>query len=322
MRAVILDLKGLESLDLGAIESLLDEVVCYDLTAEGEVDNRIQGFDIVITNKTPLTRKNIEQSAQLKLICVLATGTNVVDKQAADEFGIPVSNCVAYGVDSVVQHVWSLILSLHTNLSRYTQDVAAGEWQRSEQFCFLTYPIIELKGRTLGIIGYGNLGKGVAKIAEAFGMKVIICQKIGVPANKSTASDSSLPFDEFIQQADVISLHCPLTDATENLFTTEVFKQMKPGAFIVNAARGGIVNEADLAKALQEGVIAGAAVDVLTEEPPVNGNELLNPEIPNLLITPHTAWGSVEARTRIIQQTTENISAFIEGAPIRTVGPS
>ncbi len=319
MRAVILDLKGLEALDLSAIEFLVDELVCYDLTAEDEIAHRIDGFDIVITNKTPLSRHHLEHSAQLKLICVLATGTNVVDKQAAYELGIPVSNCVAYGVDSVVQHVWSLILALHTNLSSYTQDVAAGEWQRSEQFCFLTHPIIELKGRTLGIIGYGHLGQGVAKIAEAFGMKVIVCQKIGDMGHTQKDDNSKRPFDQFIQQADVISLHCPLTEATENLFTTEIFEQMKPEAFIINTARGGIVNEADLADALRRGIIAGAACDVLTEEPPVKGNELLDSTIPNLLITPHTAWGSIEARNRIIEQTAENMRAFMSGTPIRTV---
>ncbi|MDO6515140.1 MULTISPECIES: D-2-hydroxyacid dehydrogenase [unclassified Neptuniibacter] len=319
MRAVILDLKGLEALDLSAIEFLVEELVCYDLTPDKEIGNRIQGFDIVITNKTPLARHHLEQASQLKLVCVLATGTNVIDKQAACELGIPVSNCVAYGVDSVVQHVWSLILALHTNLPSYAQDVVAGEWQRSEQFCFLTHPIIELKGRTLGIIGYGNLGKGVAKIAEAFGMKVIVCQKIGQIGGAEQDSNTAYPFDDFIQQADVISLHCPLTDATENLFTTEVFKQMKPEAFIINTARGGIVNEADLADALRNGVIAGAAFDVLTEEPPIHGNVLLDPSIPNLLLTPHTAWGSIEARNRIIEQTAENMRAFLSGTPIRTV---
>lgn len=320
MRAVILDLKGLDSLDLQAIEALVDELVCYDLTPIGQIESRIKGFDIVITNKTPLDKLILENAKQLKFVCVMATGTNVVDKRAAKALGIPVSNCVAYGVDSVAQHVWSMILALHTNLLSYASDVNAGQWHKSDQFCFLTHPIVELSGRTLGIIGYGSLGRAVAKVAGAFGMNVIVCQKLGPRTQMlDESSNNVLPFEQFIQQADVISLHCPLTDVTENLFDHSVFKKMKPGAFLVNAARGGIVNETDLAEALKKGTLAGAAVDVLTVEPPTHGNVLLDPSIPNLLLTPHVAWGSVEARSRIIQQTAENIKAFQEGCAVRTV---
>ncbi|MAY42090.1 MULTISPECIES: D-2-hydroxyacid dehydrogenase [unclassified Neptuniibacter] len=325
MRAVILDLKGLDSLDLHAIEALVDELVCYDLTPVEQIANRIEGFDIVITNKTPLTRKVLSAAKGIKFISVTATGTNVIDRDAARELGIPVSNCVAYGVDSVAQHVWSLILALHTNLLSYASDVNNGQWQKSDQFCFLTHPIVELSGRTLGIIGYGSLGKAVAKVAAAFGMNVIVCQKIGQQTQGEQtqgldqAPPQRLPFAKFLEQADVISLHCPLTDETNNLFDHAVLEKMKPGAFLINAARGGIVNEADLAQALKNGVLAGAAVDVLTVEPPKSGNALLAPNIPNLILTPHIAWGSVEARTRIIQQTAENIKAFMEGRSIRTV---
>ncbi|MGH1462524.1 MAG: D-2-hydroxyacid dehydrogenase [Neptuniibacter sp.] len=314
MKAVILDLKGMEAFDLSSISDQLDELVTYDLTAEDQIKSRIDGFDIVITNKTPLNRETIFSSEALKYICVIATGTNVVDKVAAVEKSIPVSNCVAYGVDSVVQHVWGLILALHTNLLRYSQDVSAGKWQKSGQFCFFDHPIIELKGRTLGVIGYGNLGQGVARIAEAYGMQVIICQRIG-----GEVVDGRVLFEELVQQADVISLHCPLTDETENLFTTDVFKHMKPSCFLINAARGGIVNERDLAEALLQGEIAGAATDVLTVEPPKDGNVLLDSSIPNLIITPHVAWGSNEARQRIIVQTAENIAGFKVGKLIRTV---
>lgn len=314
MRAVILDLEGLETFNLKPLRNQLDELVTYELTAADQVSERIQGFDIVITNKTPLSRKTILRADSLKYICVLATGTNVVDKEAAAEAGIPVSNCVAYGVASVVQHVWSLILMLHTNLIAYSNDVQKGRWQQSGQFCFFDHPIIEIKGRTLGILGYGNLGQGVANIAESFGMKVIICERIG-----SAGTPGRVAFDEFIQQADVISLHCPLTDETANLFTAETFRQMKNSAFLVNAARGGIVNETDLAAALCSGEIAGAATDVLTEEPPKGGNVLLDASIPNLIVTPHIAWGSAEARMRIIDQTAENISAFKQGQLLRTV---
>ncbi|MCP4597337.1 D-2-hydroxyacid dehydrogenase [Neptuniibacter sp.] len=314
MKAVILDLKGLETLDLSPLEAVVDELVCYELTPVDKVSERIKGFDIVITNKTPLDRLAISQAKGLKYICVLATGTNVVDKRAAQEFSVPVSNCVAYGVDSVVQHVWSMILALHNNLLAYSTDVDNGQWQKSQQFCFLDHPVIELKGRTLGVIGYGNLGQGVARIAEAFGMNLLICQRIG-----GEVSDGRVSFEELLEKSDVISLHCPLTEQTENLFTRDTFKKMKQGSFLVNAARGGIVNESDLADALRAGYLAGAATDVLTVEPPVEGNVLLDNSIPNLIVTPHMAWGSVEARKRIIQQTAENISSFTSGSPIRLV---
>lgn len=314
MRAVVLDLEGLQQFDLSPIRDQLDELVVYNLTSSDQVEERIAGFDVVITNKSPLTAAAINTSAALKYICVLATGTNVVDKDAARAANIPVSNCVAYGVDSVVQHVWSLILALHTNLLAYHRDVQAGAWQQSQQFCFFNHPIIELKGRTLGIIGYGNLGQGVAEIARAFGMDILICQRPG-----SEVAEGRVSFDTLLEQADIISLHCPLTPETENLFCADAFKKMKSSAFLINAARGGIVNEADLVKALLQGDIAAAATDVLTVEPPRQGNPLLNSSIPNLIVTPHIAWGSMEARQRIIQQTAENLAAFRAGQPIRTV---
>lgn len=314
MRAVVLDLKGMEGLDLSPIESEVSELVTYDLTPASKVTSRIAGFDIVITNKTSLQKKSIESSSSLKLIAVLATGANMIDVTAASERGVPVSNCVAYGVDSVVQHVWSLILALHTNLVSYAGDVRKGEWEKSAQFCFFNHPISELKGKTLGIIGYGNLGKGVAQVAEAFGMNVIVANRVGVPLVQGR-----LPLAELLKTADVISIHCPLNQDTSNLISEKELSLMKPTAFLINAARGGIVNESDLALALKQGVIAGAGIDVLSQEPPRNGNVLLDPTIPNLVITPHIAWGSEEARNRIIAQTAENIAAFKQGAALRTV---
>lgn len=322
MRAVVLDLKGLETFDLSALEKSVDELVTYELTPQAQIAERVAGFDIVITNKTPLTRATLEQAEQLQYICVIATGTNVVDKEAAQALSIPVSNCVAYGVDSVVQHVWSMILALHTNLIRYHNDVAAGQWQKSPQFCFLDHPITELAGKTLGIIGYGNLGQGVARVAQAFGMRLMICQRIGAEIDSEKGAkidDGRVSFDELVEQADIISLHCPLTSETENLFTLATFQRMKPSSFLVNAARGGIVNENDLATALKSALIAGAATDVLTVEPPEDGHVLLDSTIPNLIVTPHCAWGSEQARQRIIEQTAENISAFKTGQPIRLV---
>ncbi|WP_415903885.1 D-2-hydroxyacid dehydrogenase [Neptuniibacter sp. QD48_55] len=309
MRAVILDLKGLETIDLSPIEKRVSELVCYEFTRPDQVFERVRGADILITNKTAITADVMDAAEQLKYICVLATGTNVVDKVAAAERDIPVSNCVAYGVGSVVQHVWSMILALHTNLVSYANDVQKGQWQRSDQFCFLDYPIVELEGKTLGIIGYGNLGQGVASLASAFGMKVLVAQSL----SSNGQNPDRVSLDELIETSDVISLHCPLTDDTENLFDRCTFKQMKNTAFLVNSARGGIVNEKDLADALKSAEIAGAATDVLTVEPPKDGNPLLDPSIPNLLVTPHIAWGALEARTRIIQQTADNIQAFLRG---------
>lgn len=309
MRAVVLDLKGLEAIDLSPIENIVSEFVSYDLTQPDQVLERVEGADILITNKTAITAEVMDAAEQLKYICVLATGTNVIDKAAAAERDIPVSNCVAYGVSSVVQHVWSMILALHTNLVSYANDVQKGQWQRSDQFCFLDYPIVELEGKTLGIIGYGNLGQGVANVASAFGMKVVVAQSL----SGNVQDSNRVSLDELIATSDVISLHCPLTDDTENLFNRSTFKQMKNTAFLVNAARGGIVNEQDLVDALKSAEIAGAATDVLTVEPPKDGNPLLNPSIPNLLVTPHIAWGTLEARTRIIQQTADNIQAYLRG---------
>jgi len=309
MRAVVLDLKGLEAIDLSPIENSVSELICYDLTRPDQVLERVKGADILITNKTAITAEVMDASEQLKYICVLATGTNVVDKVAAAEREIPVSNCVAYGVSSVVQHVWSMILALHTNLVSYANDVQKGQWQRSDQFCFLDHPIVELEGKTLGIIGYGNLGQGVANAASAFGMKVIVAQSL----SGNVQDSDRVSLDELIRSSDVISLHCPLTDDTEDLFNRSTFKQMKKTAFLVNAARGGIVNEQDLADALKSAEIAGAATDVLTVEPPKDGNPLLDSSIPNLIVTPHIAWGTLEARTRIIQQTADNIQAFLQG---------
>ncbi|WP_415896375.1 D-2-hydroxyacid dehydrogenase [Neptuniibacter sp. QD57_21] len=309
MRAVILDLKGLEAIDLSPIKEHVSELLCYELTRPDQVLERVKDADVLITNKTAITAEVMDAAGQLEYICVLATGTNVVDKAEAAERGIPVSNCVAYGVSSVVQHVWSMILALHTNLVSYANDVQKGQWQRSDQFCFLDYPIVELEGKTLGIIGYGNLGQGVASVASAFGMKVIVAQSL----SGNVQDPARVSLDELIATSDVISIHCPLTDDTENLFDHSVFKQMKNTAFLVNAARGGIVNEQDLVDALKSAEIAGAATDVLTVEPPKDGNPLLDPSIPNLLVTPHIAWGTLEARTRIIQQTADNIQAFLRG---------
>ncbi|WP_372832918.1 2-hydroxyacid dehydrogenase [Pontibacterium sp.] len=314
MKAVILDLESLEDLDLGPIQSEVSQLDLHMATALEQVEERIAGYDIVITNKVKVSRAAMDATPDLKLICVVATGTNNIDLQAAAEKSIPVCNCVAYGVDSVAQHVLSMMLALHTNIIQYDRAVKAGDWGKASQFCMLGFPIRELSGRTLGIVGYGNLGSAVAELAKAFGMKVVVAQR---PGGKPQAG--RMPMDQFLAEVDVLSLHCPLTDETLDLIDTVALAKMKPGSVLINAARGGVVNEQALADALRSGHLAGAATDVLTQEPPVNGNLLLADDIPNLIITPHSAWGSREARQRIIDQTVENIQAFKSGKSVRVV---
>lgn len=313
MKAVFLDAEGLEDCNLNALNEICGSIDMYPATQPDELAGRIDGAEIIILNKVKIDSETLQSATALKLICVVATGVDVVDLKAAKEAGVTVCNCQAYGIDSVVQHVFSSILALHTSLLQYNKAVGEGHWQTSRQFCFLDYPIIELKGKKLGIIGYGNLGKGVAKIAEAFGMEVL------VGARPGATDDSRMSIDELLAEADVITLHCPLNDATRNLIDEAALARMKSTAFLVNAARGGIVDEIALAAALKNGIIAGAAFDVLTVEPPKDGNPLLNSNIPNLIVTPHVAWASKEARQRIIDQTVENIKGYISKSPLRVV---
>lgn len=314
MRAVFLDLKSLDDLSLDAIRAEVETLQTFMTTDAKQVASRIRDADIVLVNKTKLNRDMLESAKQLKLICVVATGTNNVDLEAAKDCGIAVVNCRAYGTQSVVQHVFTLLLALQSNLLSYHQAVQRGAWQASKQFCLLNYPIRELTGKSMGIIGHGHLGRAVAALAKAFGMHVLIAEHKGKPAR-----DGRLAFESVISDSDVLTLHCPLTEETRNLIDESALKSMKSSAVLINAARGGIVNESALAKALKEGWIAGAALDVLSEEPPIRGNPLLVPNIPNLILTPHCAWGSREAREAILSQTQENIQAFKRGERMRRV---
>ena len=313
MRCVFLDTKGLEDLDLTPLEQICSSFTSFTTTEDNQVADRIAGAELVILNKVKLDRNLLHKNPAIKLICVVATGTDAIDCQAAVELGITVCNCRAYGTNSVVQHVFSLILALQINLPSYHDAVRQGRWQQASQFCFLDYPIVELAGKTLGIVGYGTLGRGVEKIAQAFGMQVLIARRPGAPQDERPTLEAILP------RLDVLTLHCPLTDDTRNLIDTKAIAAMKSTAILINAARGGIVNEEALAEALQTGTIGGAGIDVLSVEPPRDSNPLLELKLPNLIITPHIAWASREARQRIIDQTVENISAFQEGQPIRVV---
>ena len=316
MKAVFLDQHSLDQqdLDFSALEAVFDEWVMYPQTASEQVLERIRDADVVISNKVLLNAQALKQNPQLKLILISATGTNNVDLVQAKAQGIVVCNCQAYGTSAVAQHTLMLMLALSTSVIQYNQAVKQGQWNQSSQFCLLDFPIVELAGKTLGIVGYGELGKAVAKLAEAFGMEVLI----GALPKRAQQLDR-VAFQDLIGQVDYLSLHCPLTEDTRDLIDADVFDAMKPTAFLINCARGGIVNEQALVDALKQGKIAGAATDVLSVEPPKEGNVLLADDIPNLIITPHSAWGSREARQRMVQQLIENAVAFKNGQPIRKV---
>ncbi|MGR3978370.1 2-hydroxyacid dehydrogenase [Acinetobacter sp. 1207_04] len=316
MKAVFLDCESLDKndLDFSALREVFTDLELYPSTLATQVLERVQHADVVITNKVVLDAENLKQCLSLKLILISATGTNNVDLAQAKAQGITVCNCQGYGTSAVAQHTLMLMLALATSVIQYDHAVKQGEWNKSPIFCLLDFPIVELAGKTLGILGYGELGQAVANLAEAFGMKIIV----GALPNRSTGNRVAL--SELLPQVDFLSLHCPLTEETRDLIDSKAIEKMKPSAFLINCARGGIVNEHDLATALRTGKIAGAATDVFSVEPPKEGNVLLANNIPNLIITPHSAWGSVDARQRIVQQLTENASAFQQGKPIRQVG--
>lgn len=313
MKTVFLDTEGLNDLSFEKLRKECSSFQQYSQTPPEKVIERIKDAELVILNKVKINRNHLQQCPSLKLICLVATGTDVVDVKAAKQHDITVCNCQAYGTDSVTQHVFASLLALFTNLLPYERSVRKGRWQRASQFCYLDYPITELRGKTMGIIGYGNNGRRVAELAKAFGMQVEIGRRPG-------SSDTARPtLEKLAPTLDVLTLHCPLTPETKNLVNDEILSLMKPTAFLINTARGGIVDEKALLTALKNGKLAGAATDVLTVEPPVHSNPLIDAQLPNLIITPHVAWASREAREEIIHQTVENIKNFKNGHPVRTV---
>ena len=310
MRGVFLDIGtvGQADLDLGPLLETLPDWSFQETTSPGNTTAAIQGADIVVSNKVRLDRDTLLHTDSLKLICVAATGTNNVDLATAAEKNISVCNVRAYATASVVEHVFLLILALTRRLQEYREAVRRGDWQHANGFCLLDYPIRELAGQTLGIVGFGELGQAVARMGEAFGMQVLIAQRPGTPATTGRT-----PLNDLLSEADIVSLHCPLTATTHNLIDTTELKLMRRDAILVNTARGGIVNEHALVQALQTGQIGAAAVDVLSEEPPRGGNPLLERSLPNLLITPHIAWAGVNARQTLINEIATNIRAFLDG---------
>ena len=307
MKITILDNATLAKTSLTCIEEL-GELTTYELTSPEQVVAHSQGADVLITNKVVLNRDTISQLKTLKLICVSATGTNNVDLNAAEEFGIAVTNVAGYSTPSVVQHTFSLVTNLLGNTHRYQRDCQQGAWQKSEMFCRLDYSFNDLQGKTFAIIGGGTLGKGVATVAQAFGANVVVAERKG-----ASCREGRTPFEEVLKTADIISVHCPLTDETRDLISLDELKMMKPSSIIINTARGGIINEADLATALEQNLIAGAGVDVLTKEPAEPSNPLANCTGENLLLTPHIAWASTESIVRLINEVSLNIAAFTNG---------
>jgi glycerate dehydrogenase len=310
MKAVFLDFGTMGAgLDLRELESLVSELVIYDDSPDATVADRIGDAEIVFTNKIRLTRELLENAPNLRFIALTATGTDNIDTDCARSHGIGVANIRHYCTQSVVEHVFGVLLSITHSLGQYHRSVRAGDWQRSTDFCMLHYPVKELSAMTLGVVGYGALGQGVARIARAFGMQVLVSARPGA----ETVPDDRVGFGELLTGSDVISLHCPLNDDTRNLFGAREFEAMKRTAILINTARGGLVDSRALADALESGQIAAAAVDVLPEEPPVGGDPLLDYDGDNLIVTPHIAWATDEARQNAIDELAANTRAFLGG---------
>jgi glycerate dehydrogenase len=302
-------------LDLAPLTRVLPTWEFHDNCSADEVAPRLRGADVVVSNKSYVGAREIADARALKLVCVAATGTNNVELDALRARGIVVTNVVGYATPIVAQHVFLLMTALCGNFESYRRLVNDGRWQTSRTFSPINYPIAELEGKTLGIVGFGTLGRRVAQLGEAFGMRVLIAARSG-----QTVVAPRVALDELLPQVDVLSLHCPLTEQTRDLIGARELALMRPTAILINTARGGIVDEEVLALALREGRLGGAGVDVLSVEPPVRFNPLLDPDIPNLIVTPHIAWASREARQRLVNEIALNIAAFLRGAARNRVG--
>ncbi len=286
----------------------------YEKTSPAQVVERLAGAQIAITNKVPIDAAAVDALPDLKMVAVSATGTNNVDLAACQRRGIVVANIRGYAVHTVPEHVFAMLLALSRNLFAWRETLQAGAWQRAEQFCLFNHPIRDLHGATLGLIGSGALGDGVARLGEAFGMRILRAERKGA----TRVRPGYTPFAQVLAEADAISLHCPLTLETQHLIDADALRAMKPSALLINTARGGIVDEAALAQALREGWIAGAGFDVLSAEPPADDHPLLAADLlalPNFMLTPHVAWSSRPAMQALADQLMDNIDAFMAGAP-------
>ncbi|MGB5276494.1 MAG: 2-hydroxyacid dehydrogenase [Gammaproteobacteria bacterium] len=310
LKAAFLDFDsvGRDDLDTTMLEAAADHWQWYGLVKADELDEVLANVDVIVSNKVVLTDQHLSNAKCLKLVCIAATGTNNIDLASAVRNNIAVSNVHGYATASVVQHMFTLLLALTTRFSQYTAAVKRGEWSKSRFFCLLDYPVRELAGKTMGIVGYGNLGKAVATVAEAFGMKVLLAKR-----NEQDQRPGRTPLNELLSQVDVLSLHCPLTAETRHLIGAQELALMKNDAVLINTARGGLVNETALLDALREQQIGGAGLDVLQQEPPPADDPLLSACLPNLIITPHSAWISRESRQRLINEIALNVEAFKQG---------
>lgn len=311
MRAAFLDWGTVSSggdLDPAPLRAALPGLVLHDDTAPEQVAGRLAGCEVVILNKVELRGSLISAHPGLKLIALTATGTNNVDLEAARAQGVAVCNIRDYCTPSVVQHVFATLLALTHSVREYDRALKAGAWESARHFTMLNYPVRELAGRTLGIVGYGVLGKGVARVAEAFGMQVRIANRPG-----GAAEPGRLALEELLPLVDVLTLHCPITPATRHLIGARELALMKPDAVLINTARGALVDAPALAAALRAGRLGGAAIDVLAEEPPVSGSPLLAPDLANLIATPHTAWAALESRQRALAEVAANVLDFRQG---------
>ena len=287
------------------------EWIDFGETAADEVVDRLAHATIAICNKVALRADALSQLPQLRLIAVAATGTDNVDLQYCHTNDIAVCNTRGYAVSSLPEHALMLMLALRRNLVAYVDDVKAGRWHEARQFCLLDYPIGDLKGSMLGIVGFGTLGKSMAELGRAIGMNVIVAER----RNVATVRAGRVPFAELLEVSDVISLHCPLTEETKNLIGAAELSQMKRDAILINTARGGLIDDHAVLQALREGRIAGVGIDVLRNEPPREGNPLLDADLPNLIVTPHYAWASRQAMQTLADQLIDNLEAFIRGEP-------
>jgi len=311
-KGVILDLDSLSNhdLDLTEIENCLPNWTFYGTSEANQVAERIKDAEVIVANKVVLNEAILTQASQLKLVCIAATGTNNIDLNAAKKLNIPVCNITNYATQSVPEHVFRLILALYGRLRENHEAAVFGAWSQSPYFCLLDYPPQDLHGKTIGIIGYGDLGQAVAKIAKAFDMKVLIAKR-----DKKDKREDRIDLDELLPQVDILTLHCPLTEQNTNLISKKELKLLTRNALLINTARGPLIDESALLWALENKEIAGAGLDVLSVEPPPKDHILLNSELKNLIITPHIAWSSLQSRQRLLNQVAENINAFQTGTP-------
>lgn len=294
----------------------LGDLTVYDRTPSDKIIERIGDAEVVYTNKTPITRETLDACPNIKFIGVLATGYNVVDVNAAKEKGIPVSNIPTYGTMAVAQFAIALLLELCHHIGEHSECVKRGDWTNNPDWCIWNYPLVELAGKTMGVIGFGRIGQATAKIAQALGMKILAYDSFKNPALESETCKYA-ELDELLANSDVISLHCPLFSETEGIINKSTIAKMKDGVMIINTSRGPLIVEEDLRDALNSGKVAGAAVDVVSSEPIKMDNPLLQAK--NMIITPHIAWAPKESRQRLMDIAVENLKAYAAGAPINVV---